>query len=62
MWYSRLKYINEKRNINEIKTGWECCFDVKTTCQPAPFTVVDKVPDVACNLVLKMSSGLLEGG
>ena len=52
-WSSRLKYLNKKINR-------EYCCDVKTTCQPAPFT--GKVPDVACNVVLKMSNGLLKGG
>lgn len=56
---SRLKYfLNKKSNISEIKIGRKCCFDVKTTCQPAPLRVAGKVPDV----VLKMSSGMMEGG
>ena len=57
---SRLKYLNKKRNISEIKIGREYCFDVKTLCQQAPVTVIGDVPDVACNVVLKISSGMTE--
>ena len=56
---SRLKYLSKKRNISEIKIGREYCFDVKTPCQPAPVTVTGDVPDVACNVVLKISSGMM---
>ena len=59
---SRLKYFSKKRNISEIKIGREYCFDVKTPCQPAPVTVIGDVPDVACNVVLKISSGMMEEG
>ena len=59
---SRLKYLSKKRNISEIKIGREYCFDVKTPCQPAPVTVTGDVPDVACNVVLKISSGMMEEG
>lgn len=59
---SRLKYLSKKRNISEIKIGREYCFDVKNPCQPAPVTVIGDVPDVACNVVLKISSGMMEEG
>ena len=42
--------------------GREYCFDVKTPCQPAPVTVIGDVPGVACNVVLKISSGMMEEG
>ena len=61
-WSSRLKHLNKKRNISEIMIGREYCFDVKTPCQPAPVTVIVDVPDVACNVVLKISSGMVEEG
>ena len=59
---SRLKYLNKKGNISVIKIVREYCYDVKTPCQPAPVTVIGDVPDVACNVVLKISSGMMDEG
>lgn len=54
---SKLKYLNRKRNMSDIKFGRKYSFDLKAPCRPAPLTVAGKVAgkvlDVTCNVVLK---------